>query len=151
MKEIIVVIEASKDGFGAYAENVFGLYGAGSTIEECKNSFLEAIEIYKEPDMIDSAPKCIVNGDCEIIYKYVGCGELVVNVDWVEENYCAIVDDSILDGVVVVTEKDYEKLKLSVAESIDFHVKGLIDGGGVVPEWLREKKYALNFVNRFWW
>jgi hypothetical protein len=72
----------------------------------------------------------------------------VVNVDWVEENYCAIIDDSILDGVVVVTEKDYEKLKLSVAESIDFHVKGLIDGGGV-PEWLREKKYALNFVNRF--
>ena len=47
----------------------------------------EAIEIYKKPDMIDSAPKCIVNGDCEIIYKYVGCGELVVNVDWVEENY----------------------------------------------------------------
>ena len=45
MKEIIVVIEASKDGFGAYAENVSGLYGAGSTIEECKNSFLEAIGI----------------------------------------------------------------------------------------------------------
>ena len=149
MKEIIVVIEASKDGFGAYAENVSGLYGAGSTIEECKKSFLEAIEIYKEPDMIDSAPKCIVSGDYEIIYKYVGCGELVVKVDCMEENYCAVIDDPMLNGIVVVTEKDYEKLKLSVVESIDFHIKGLIDDGGVVPEWLREKKYALNFVNRF--
>ena len=149
MKEIIVVIEASKDGFGAYAKNVSGLYGAGSTIEECKKSFLEAIEIYKEPDMIDSAPKCIVSGDYEIIYKYVGCGELVVKVDCMEENYCAVIDDPMLNGIVVVTEKDYEKLKLSVVESIDFHIKGLIDDGGVVPEWLREKKYALNFVNRF--
>ena len=149
MKEIRVVIEASKDGFGAYAENVSGLYGAGSTIEECKKSFLEAIEIYKEPDMIDSAPKCIVSGDYEIIYKYVGCGELVVKVDCMEENYCAVIDDPMLNGIVVVTEKDYEKLKLSVVESIDFHIKGLIDDGGVVPEWLREKKYALNFVNRF--
>ena len=73
----------------------------------------------------------------------------MVKIDRTEENYCAVIDDPVLNGVVVVTEKDYEKLKLSVAESVDFHVKGLVDDGDVVPEWLREKKYAFKFVDRF--
>ena len=70
MEKIIIVVEASKDSFGAYAENVSGIYGAGATIKECKDSILEAIEIYKEPDMIDSAPEILKKGGYEIEYKY---------------------------------------------------------------------------------
>ena len=70
MKQLVVIIEASKDSFGAYAENASGIYGAGATIKECKDSILEAIELYKEPDMIEFAPKILLDGDYELVYKY---------------------------------------------------------------------------------
>lgn len=70
MEKIIIVIEASKDSFSAYSENVSSIYGAGATIKECKNSILEAIEIYKEPDMLEFAPKILLDDDYTITYKY---------------------------------------------------------------------------------
>ena len=46
--EVKIIIEKSKDHFSAYAENIEGIYGAGSTIEEVKKSIEDAISIYKE-------------------------------------------------------------------------------------------------------
>lgn len=65
MKTLKIVIEKSNDSYGAYAENVNGIYGAGDTVEECKQSILDAIDtvltfeesqmpnIFKEPYLID--------------------------------------------------------------------------------------------------
>lgn len=50
MKEIKIIIEKSTDSFGAYSENINGIYGAGDTAEECKKSILDAIETLKELD-----------------------------------------------------------------------------------------------------
>lgn len=47
MDKIIVVICSSKDGYGAFAENCDGIYGAGDTVEECKKDFLKSIEEIK--------------------------------------------------------------------------------------------------------
>ena len=49
MKTINVIIERASDGtFGAYAENVSGIYGAGDDVKEVKQSILDGIETTKE-------------------------------------------------------------------------------------------------------
>lgn len=68
MKTIKIIIEKSSDSYGAYAENVEGIYGAGDTVEECKQSILDAIETIKTFDgnLIPNALK----DDFELIYQF---------------------------------------------------------------------------------
>jgi len=65
MKRIKIIIEKSSDSFGAYSENVPGIFGAGDTAEECKQSILDAIETLKE---LDSCP-AELKGDYTLVYK----------------------------------------------------------------------------------
>ncbi len=46
--KLTIRISASKDSFGAYAENCEGIYAAGDSVKDVKQDVLEAIEIYKE-------------------------------------------------------------------------------------------------------
>ena len=48
MEKIIVVIEKSKDHFGAYAENCDGIYAAGGSLDEVKADTFEAIRLLKK-------------------------------------------------------------------------------------------------------
>lgn len=48
MKTIKIVIEKTKDHYSAYAENVEGVYGAGESIAEAKESILHSIKLLKE-------------------------------------------------------------------------------------------------------
>lgn len=48
MKTLKIVIEKTTDGYTAYANNVAGIYGAGETPEEAKQSILVSIALYKE-------------------------------------------------------------------------------------------------------
>ena len=48
MEKIIMIIEKSKDHFGAYAENCEGIYAAGDSIEAVKMDTIEAIRLLKE-------------------------------------------------------------------------------------------------------
>jgi len=67
MKTITIAVVASKDHFGAYAENVKGIYGAGDTPERAIENALEAIELIKQ----DSPnPPDILLSDYEIAYRY---------------------------------------------------------------------------------
>lgn len=68
MKEIKIIIEKSTDSYGAYSENVPGIYGAGDTVKECKQSILDAIETVKTFDD-DQIPE-ILKGSYEITYKF---------------------------------------------------------------------------------
>ncbi|GAA4272031.1 type II toxin-antitoxin system HicB family antitoxin [Aquimarina gracilis] len=68
MKTIKIIIEKSSDSFGAYAENVEGIYGAGDTVRECKQSILDAIETVKTFDD-DNIPEAL-KGDYEIVYNF---------------------------------------------------------------------------------
>ncbi len=67
MKVIKIVIEKSKDHYSAYAQNVDGIYGAGNTADEAKQSILQAIDIIKgfSPDNIPAALK----GEYKLSYK----------------------------------------------------------------------------------
>lgn len=68
MKEIKIIIEKSSDSYGAYSENVQGIYGAGDTPEECKQSILDAIETVKTFD--DKEVPNILKDDYYITYKF---------------------------------------------------------------------------------
>lgn len=48
MEKIIIVIEKSKDHFGAYSENCDGIYAAGGSIDEVKADTFETIRLLKE-------------------------------------------------------------------------------------------------------
>ncbi len=47
-KVLKAIVTGGKDQFGAWVENVPGVYGAGDTVEETKDNLLEAIELLKE-------------------------------------------------------------------------------------------------------
>ncbi len=67
MKKIIVVVESAEDGFfSAFSKNVDGLFGAGETVEEARESIMESIEISKE---LNTAPE-ILNDDYTIEWLY---------------------------------------------------------------------------------
>ncbi len=76
MKTIKVIIEKSSDSFGAYAENVNGIYGAGNTVKECKQSILDAIETIKTfdekeiPEILKGNYKIVYNFDLESLLNY---------------------------------------------------------------------------------
>lgn len=48
MEKVIIVIEKSKDHFGAYAENCDGIYAAGGSLDEVKKDTFEAIRLLKK-------------------------------------------------------------------------------------------------------
>ena len=69
MKKLIITICASKDSFGAYAENCEGIYGAGDTVAATRENIQEAIRLIKEYNSPDQIPD-ILKGEYEIVYKY---------------------------------------------------------------------------------
>lgn len=68
MNTLKIIIERSEDMFSAYAENAEGIYGGGDTVEEAKQSILDAIAIIKEEFTTDNIPS-ILKGNYEIGYK----------------------------------------------------------------------------------
>lgn len=69
MSTIKIVIERSKDMYSAYAENVEGIYGGGSTVEEAKQSVTDAIKLYKEYNKPENIPPILKN-EYEVIYRF---------------------------------------------------------------------------------
>jgi predicted RNase H-like HicB family nuclease len=56
MKQIKIVIEKTKNHYSAYAENVEGIYGAGNTPDEAKQSILNAITLLKKYNKAQNIP-----------------------------------------------------------------------------------------------
>ncbi len=69
MSTIQIVIERSKDMFSAYAENVAGIYGGGSTVEEAKQSVLDAIKWYTAYNKPENIP-AILTTNFDIVYRF---------------------------------------------------------------------------------
>ncbi|ERJ57158.1 type II toxin-antitoxin system HicB family antitoxin [Sphingobacterium paucimobilis] len=69
MKTLKIVIERSEDMFSAYAENAEGIYGGGDTVEEAKQSILDAIAIITEEFTPDNIPS-ILKGRYDIVYHF---------------------------------------------------------------------------------
>jgi predicted RNase H-like HicB family nuclease len=69
MKQIKIIIEKTADMYSAYAENVEGIYAGGDTIEEVKQSVLDAIRLLKAHNAIENVPSILFE-DFEFVYQY---------------------------------------------------------------------------------
>ena len=71
-KTITAIIEASKDGFGVYSNDLPGITGFGESVDDAKKDFLEAlsetIKTYNESRQ--QLPKELNNGNIKLNYKY---------------------------------------------------------------------------------
>ena len=69
MGTISIIIERADDGtYGAYAENVPGIYGMGRTAAEVKQSIRDAIDTVKKS--LDTPPPAVLLGDYELAFHY---------------------------------------------------------------------------------
>lgn len=69
MEKIKVVIERTDDLFTAFAENVEGLYAAGDTVEEVKQSVLDAIALLIKYNTDENIPD-ILKKEYQIEFTY---------------------------------------------------------------------------------
>lgn len=69
MKQIKIIIEKTTNDYNAYADNVDGIFGAGDTPEEAKQSILEAIRLLKKYNKPHNIPS-ILKGDYELVYRF---------------------------------------------------------------------------------
>lgn len=69
MKTLKIIIERGEDMFGAYAQNIAGVYGAGDTVQETKQSILDSIELLMEHNSVENVPS-ILKGKYDIIYCF---------------------------------------------------------------------------------
>lgn len=69
MKKVKIIIEKSKDMFSAYAENVEGVYGGGDTVEEARQSVVDAIRLLKEHNKKENVP-AVLRGEYQLVYKF---------------------------------------------------------------------------------
>ena len=72
--------------------------------------------------------------------------KLQVRIGWSGNNYSCIADDPELDGIIVVTNKTLKGLKNDFQESLQFHIEGSVQGGDIVPAWLINSEYELDYV-----
>ena len=69
MKQIKIVIERSADLFSSYAENVEGIYGGGDTVQEAKQSVIDAITLLKNNNSPENIPS-VLKEDYALTYKF---------------------------------------------------------------------------------
>ena len=68
MKQLKIIIEKSSNHYSAFAENIEGIYGSGSSVLEAKNSIIESIKFFKKYNKTH-IPK-ILQQEYELIYKF---------------------------------------------------------------------------------
>ena len=68
-KQIKIIIERGKDQYGAYAENVESIWGAGDTAAETKQSVEDTIRLLKEYNKDENLP-AVLKSDFELVYKF---------------------------------------------------------------------------------
>lgn len=67
-----------------------------------------------------------------------------VDVSWCDKNFGASLGENV-PGAVVLTAATYDELQQRVAETLRFHVEGMIEDGDDVPQWLRDGDYEFEY------
>lgn len=68
MRHLKIVLEKTKDGYSAYAENTEGVYGAGHTADEAKQSIIEAIALLKKYNKANVP--AILKGEYKLVFRF---------------------------------------------------------------------------------
>lgn len=69
METIKIIIEKTKDMYTAHADNVGGIFAGGDTVEEVKQSVIDAIRLLKTYNTKENIPD-ILKADYQIIYQF---------------------------------------------------------------------------------
>lgn len=69
MQTIMVTIGKGKDMYGAYSDNVPGIWGEGATVTETKRSFMDAITLFTEHNEPEKIP-AILKGQYNIEWGF---------------------------------------------------------------------------------
>jgi hypothetical protein len=72
--------------------------------------------------------------------------KIQVKIGWSGNNYSCVAEDSVLNGIVIVTNKTLDGLKKDFQESLQFHIEGCVAGGDQLPEWLLSGNYELEYI-----
>ena len=76
--------------------------------------------------------------------KYYMMEKIIVDVAWCDRNYCGSLGSNV-PRAVVLTAPTLEALQKEAKESLEFHVKGLMENGDDVPEWLKNGDYEFEY------
>jgi predicted RNase H-like HicB family nuclease len=68
MKTLKAILSKGSDDFGAWFENLEGVYGAGTTVAEAKKNLMDGLALYSKHN--HNAPAWIKNKSYKIIYKF---------------------------------------------------------------------------------
>lgn len=68
MRILRAILSKGPDDFGAWFENLEGIYGAGETVAEAKKNLLEGLALYVKNNK--SVPAWVKDGSYKIIYKF---------------------------------------------------------------------------------
>lgn len=122
MGKIKVIIEKGTDLFGAWAENIPGIYGDGNTVQETKDSILAAIELYKKYN--NEIPEEL-QGDMEI--------EWIFDVQSFLQYYSGIFTKAALERITGINQKQLghyasglKKPRRAQVEKIENALRGFI-------------------------
>ena len=98
MGKIIVTIEKGKDSYGAWIDDIPGIYGAGDTVKETKESILSAIELYKRHNK--NIPKEL-SSNIDIEWKF--------DIQSLLQFYSAVFTNSALERITGINQKQLWK------------------------------------------
>lgn len=68
MKILKAILSKGPDDFGAWFENLAGVYGAGATVAEAKKNLMNGLVLYAKHNA--SAPAWIKNKTFKVVYKF---------------------------------------------------------------------------------
>ncbi len=68
MKTLKAILSKGSDDFGAWFENLEGVYGAGTTVAEAKKNLIDGLALYVKHNQ--DAPAWLKNENYKIIYKF---------------------------------------------------------------------------------
>ena len=98
MKKINIVIERSNNLFSAYAANVEGVYGAGESVAEAKDSIVKSIELLRKYNKRNTPS--ILKGQYTIMYRF--------DVESFLNYYKGIFTNAALERLTGINQKQFQ-------------------------------------------
>ena len=124
MEKLIVIIERGAEDYGAWADNIPGIYASGDSVAEVKKDVEEAIRLYKENNT--AIPECLQGEDIEIEYHFDTASFL--------DFYAKIFSKSALERITGINQKllghyaaGLKKPRKPQVEKIDKAMRQFID------------------------
>lgn len=113
MKKVKIVIERSDDLFSAYAENVNGVYGAGDTVSEAKDSIVKAIELLQKYNKAN-VPS-ILKGEYSLVFRF--------DVESLLNYYKGIFTNAALERITGINQKQFQHYATGLKKPRETQIK----------------------------